>query len=214
MHPGRFLLRSLYHRGNPNILSNEGYMNTPPSPFFFELVATRLGNAAIVWSDDGKASRIVRICLPGSEDGFTVKIRTMFPGAIAKSCGTVAALARHLQAFLEGKPVSFDAASLDMKRVPAYSKKVLAALAAIPRGKVSSYRGVASKTGSPGGARAAGQGCAKNPFPILFPCHRVIRADGSLGGFGGGLTLKRALLEMEGVRFDQCGKVLPEYILR
>ncbi|MCU0582772.1 MAG: methylated-DNA--[protein]-cysteine S-methyltransferase [Syntrophales bacterium] len=77
-----------------------------------------------------------------------------------------------------------------------------------------SYGGVASKTGAPGGARAAGQGCAKNPFPILFPCHRVIRSDGSLGGFGGGLKLKRALLEMEGIRFDKNGTVLPEHIFR
>jgi methylated-DNA-[protein]-cysteine S-methyltransferase len=91
--------------------------------------------------------------------------------------------------------------------VPPYYRKLLHALAEIPRGKVRTYGEVASRTGAPGGARAAGQGCAKNPFPLVFPCHRVIRSDGSLGGFGGGLELKRALLEMEGVRFDRSGRV-------
>ncbi|MGE5856130.1 MAG: methylated-DNA--[protein]-cysteine S-methyltransferase, partial [Syntrophaceae bacterium] len=167
----------------------------------------------IVWSEEGKAFRIVRIELPASKGDITGTVRRVFPAAEAKSCSATAALAGHLQAFMAGKPVSFDIAALDMSRLPSYHRKVLAALAAIPRGKVMSYGGLALKTGSPGGARAAGQGCGKNPFPIVYPCHRVIRADGSLGGFGGGLPLKRALLETEGIQFDKSGKVLPEYIL-
>lgn len=187
---------------------------TAPAPYFFELVETRLGKAAIVWSDSGRDVQIVRICLPAPEARLMKEIRMLFPGAATKSCGAVATLAGQLQAFMEGRPFSFDIAALDMSRLPSYHRKVLAALASIPRGNVMSYAGVASKTGSPGGARAAGQGCGKNPFPIVYPCHRVIRADGSLGGFGGGLVLKRALLEMEGVQFDAKGKVLPEFILR
>jgi methylated-DNA-[protein]-cysteine S-methyltransferase len=54
---------------------------------------------------------------------------------------------------------------------------------------------------------------AGNPFPLVIPCHRVIRSDGSLGGFGGGLPMKRALLEMEGIAFDRKGRVLSAYIL-
>lgn len=186
---------------------------TTRAPHFHHLFKTRLGKAAIVWSDSGRDVRIVRICLPASEEAVMREIRRMFPEAAAKSRGAVAALARQLQAFMEGKAVAFDTAAFDMSRVPPYHRNVLAALAAIPRGNVMSYGGVAAKTGSPGGARAAGQGCGKNPFPIVFPCHRVIRSDGSLGGFGGGLALKRALLEMEGVLFDRTGKVLPEYII-
>ena len=185
----------------------------PETPYFHHCVKTRLGKAAIVWSGVGRTFRIVRICLPAPEAALMREIRTLFPGAAAKSCGAVTALAGRLQAFMAGKPVSFDTAALDTSRVPPYPRKVLAALAAIPRGNVMSYGGVASITGAPGGARAAGQGCGKNPFPVVYPCHRVIRADGSLGGFGGGLMLKRALLEMEGIRFDKGGKVLPEYIL-
>jgi methylated-DNA-[protein]-cysteine S-methyltransferase len=187
---------------------------TTPAPYFFVFVETRLGKAAIVWSVSGQDVRIVRICLPASEEIVMRELRRMFPAAAVKSCGVVAALAGQLQAFMEGKPFSFDTNALDMSRLPSYHRKVLAALAGIPRGNVMSYGGVAAKTGSPGGARAAGQGCGKNPFPLVYPCHRVIRADGSLGGFGGGLRLKRSLLDMEGVRFDAKGKVLPEYILR
>ena len=75
------------------------------------------------------------------------------------------------------------------------------------------YGGLAAAVGVPGGARAVGNVMAGNPFPLVIPCHRVIRSDGSLGGFGGGLPMKRALLEMEGVAFDGHDRVRPEYIL-
>lgn len=183
-------------------------------PHFHHFVKTRLGRAVIVWSAGGQTCRIVRIGLPAPEAQRVQELRRLFPEAAAKSCSAVEALAGRLQAFMEGKPVSFDTAAFDMSRVPPYHRRVLAALAAIPRGSVMSYAGVASETGAPGGARAAGRGCAQNLFPVVFPCHRVVRSDGSLGGFGGGLTLKRTLLEMEGVQFDAKGKVLPEHILR
>ena len=175
--------------------------------FFDELVKTRFGEAAVVWSADRQGPTIARIFLPAPPEKTLRDIRRMFPGATTKSCETVTKLGEALRACLEGKAVSFDTSVLDMSRVPPYHMKVLRALTEIPRGKVRTYGAVASITGAPGGARAAGQGCAKNPFPIVFPCHRVIRSDRSLGGFGGGLKLKRALLEMEGVRFDKSGKV-------
>jgi methylated-DNA-[protein]-cysteine S-methyltransferase len=186
----------------------------PEIAFFYELVTTRFGKAAVVWSADRQGPRIARIFLPAPAGETLRDLRGMFPGAAAKSCGITAKLGRGLHAFTEGKSVAFDTSVLDMRRVRPYHGKVLRALAEIPRGKVSAYGAVASRAGAPGGARAAGQGCAKNPFPIVFPCHRVIRSDRSLGGFGGGLKLKRILLEMEGIQFDKGGKVLPEFILR
>jgi len=181
--------------------------------FFHELVKTRFGEAAVVWFADRQGPRIAWIFLPAPAEKTLRDIRRMFPGATRKSCGAMAKLGKALFAFTEGRAVSFDTTEPDMSRVPPYHRKVLRALTEIPRGKVSTYGAVASRTGAPGGARAAGQGCAKNPFPIVFPCHRVIRSDRSLGGFGGGLKLKRALLEMEGIQFDKGGKVLPEFIL-
>jgi methylated-DNA-[protein]-cysteine S-methyltransferase len=186
----------------------------PKISFFYDLVKTRFGEAAIVWSADQQGSRIAWIFLPAPAEETLREIRGMFPGAAAKSCGATTRLGQGIRAFTEGKSVAFDSSVLDMRRVPPYHGKVLRALDEIPRGNVSTYGAVASRTGAPGGARAAGQGCANNPFPIVHPCHRVIRADGSLGGFGGGLPLKRALLEMEGIQFDKGGKVLPEFILR
>lgn len=112
--------------------------------------------------------------------------------------------------FLSGENVVF---SLDMLRwegCSGFRRQVLLAEHAIPRGRVSSYQRIAAQLGRPGAARAVGTALAANPFPILIPCHRAIRSDGSLGGYQGGLAMKRALLEMEGVRVDATGRVNPK----
>jgi methylated-DNA-[protein]-cysteine S-methyltransferase len=181
---------------------------------FYELQKTCLGTAAIVWREDKSGPRIVQIYLPAPAETIRMKLRKAFPAAARKTCRTVDKLRDGICAFMEGSAVPFETGAFDIGRVPPYHRRVLGAMATIPWGKVSSYGAVALKTGVPGGARAVGQGCGKNPFPIVFPCHRVVRSDGSLGGFGGGLKLKRALLEMEGVQFDSTGKVEPEFILR
>jgi len=90
---------------------------------------------------------------------------------------------------------------------------VLRAQIRVPRGFVTTYGRLAAAAGRPGAARAAGHALATNPFPPVVPCHRTLRADGSLGGFGGGLALKRVLLESEGVRFDSAGRVERCHIL-
>jgi AraC family transcriptional regulator of adaptative response/methylated-DNA-[protein]-cysteine methyltransferase len=78
-----------------------------------------------------------------------------------------------------------------------FQKLVWDALCAIPPGETLSYAEVASKVGSPKGARAVGLACGSNPLAPMVPCHRVVRSDGSLGGYGFGLDRKRALLERE-----------------
>ena len=181
---------------------------------YYELVKTRFGAAAIVWFEDRHGPRIARVLLPAAREKTMQEIGGIFPSAARASCPVVARFSQDLQGFAEGRAIPFDTSVLDMSRVTPYHGRVLRALTKIPRGMVETYGAIAAKTGTSGGARAAGQGCANNPFPIVFPCHRVIRSDASLGGFGGGLTLKRALLEMEGVRFDSAGKVKPECILR
>jgi methylated-DNA-[protein]-cysteine S-methyltransferase len=181
---------------------------------YYDLAKTRFGTAAIVWFEDKNGPRITRVLLPAPTEKILREIRMIFPTASKKSCTVIKTFTKDLQAFMEGKAISFDTSLLDMSHVPSFHRKVLRALPRISKGKVSSYGTIAAESGAPGGARAAGQGCAKNPFPIVFPCHRVVRSDGTLGGFGGGLKLKRALLEMEGVRFDSTGKVMPEFIIR
>ena len=100
--------------------------------------------------------------------------------------------------FTEGRR-AFDV-PIDWTLVHGFNQGVLRATAAIPYGEVASYGEVAAVAGSPRAARAAGNALAGNPIPIVVPCHRVIHADGGLGGYTGGLDRKRFLLSLEGSR--------------
>ncbi len=99
--------------------------------------------------------------------------------------------------YFAGDGAEFDVA-LDMSG-SAFAEAVWGALGSIPSGATVSYGAVASMAGYPGAARAAGTACAANPVPIILPCHRVVRADGSLGRYsgGGGVVTKAALLSIE-----------------
>ena len=81
-----------------------------------------------------------------------------------------------------------------------FQRRVYAAVKRIPRGQTRSYRWVAEQLGNPGLARAVGQALNRNPWPETVPCHRIIRADGSLGGYAWGPAKKRRLLRREGAR--------------
>jgi O-6-methylguanine DNA methyltransferase len=87
---------------------------------------------------------------------------------------------------------------MDLSGGTAFQKKVWAALQAIPAGKTKTYAGVASSLKKPNAARAVGSACGANPIPLLIPCHRVVAANGGLGGFSGGLHWKKKLLGIEG----------------
>ena len=101
---------------------------------------------------------------------------------------------------------------MNLSRLTDFSAKVLKQACKIPRGKVATYSGLAAKLGKPRAARAVGTALANNPFPIIIPCHRVVRADGSLGGFGGGLRMKRELLHREGVALNAEDRVNAEFL--
>jgi O-6-methylguanine DNA methyltransferase len=89
--------------------------------------------------------------------------------------------------------------ALDLQGTP-FQLMVWSALREIPPGKVATYAEIAGEIGKPRAARAVGQACGSNNVVLFVPCHRVVAAQGKLGGFGGGLTLKKALLRHEGVR--------------
>ena len=95
-----------------------------------------------------------------------------------------------------------------------FQKKVLLETREIPRGKVSCYGHLADRILAPGAARAVGSALARNPFPLIIPCHRVVKSTGYLGNFGGGSEMKRFLLQMEGVQSNTRGKIGPEYFLK
>ena len=121
--------------------------------------------------------------------------------------GILNELARTLDTFLRGDAPSFPLDWLDLETCTPFRRKILLELAGVSRGKVISYGTLAARAGFPGAARAVGTAMARNPFPLVIPCHRVIRSSGESGRFGGGTALKRALLEREGVEFDQTGRV-------
>jgi len=98
--------------------------------------------------------------------------------------------------YLAGKVVGFPD-RLDLSWASLFQRSVWKVDQSIPYGETRTYGWVAGKLGMPKAARAVGQALARNPLPIIIPCHRVIRSDGSLGGFSGGQDVKRLLLEIE-----------------
>ena len=109
------------------------------------------------------------------------------------------AIIKRLERYCSGKNVALGSVPVDWSSLTAFHKKVLKAAAQIPYGSVDTYSGLARKIDSPKSARAVGNALAKNPFPLIVPCHRIIRGDGRMGGFSaaGGVRLKRRLLKME-----------------
>jgi methylated-DNA-[protein]-cysteine S-methyltransferase len=175
-------------------------------PFTYRLIPSPLGEVGIVWRNDSGRVLVRSILLPRKGHSMSELIREAFPD-VAPETGGVDTICQKIGSLLGGDAVRFEIGDLDFHCVGGFSRRVLIADFKIPRGKVMTYGGLAARVGVPGGARAVGNVMAENPFPLVIPCHRVIRSDGSLGGFGGGLPMKRALLEMEGVRFDGAGRV-------
>lgn len=120
-------------------------------------------------------------------------------GPDAVPCPALAGrLASQLDEYFAGRRTRLDV-PLDLSACPAFQRDVLEACARVPAGTTVTYAELAVQAGHPGAARAAGSALAHNPLPILIPCHRVLRADGGLGGFLAGLDWKRRLLALEGV---------------
>ncbi|MEO3752931.1 methylated-DNA--[protein]-cysteine S-methyltransferase [Streptomyces sp. B6B3] len=104
-----------------------------------------------------------------------------------------------LDGYFRGELRAF-ATALDWSLVSGFTEQVLRELAAsVPFGSVVGYGELAERVGEPDAARAVGAAMGANPLPVVVPCHRVVAADGGIGGFGGGLTTKRELLALEGV---------------
>ena len=106
---------------------------------------------------------------------------------------------RVLDLYFEGKLTVFDL-PLDWQLSRDFRRRALRAIDRIPYGKTRSYAEIARSAGNERAVRAAGTACGANPIPIVVPCHRVLRSSGALGGYGGGLPMKEALLELEGIR--------------
>lgn len=104
---------------------------------------------------------------------------------------------RQLDQYFEGRRRTFEI-PLDWALSRGFALRVRRATARIPYGRISTYREVAEKAGNPLASRAAGNALGSNPIPIIVPCHRVVRTGGELGGYGGGVHMKKELLRLEG----------------
>jgi len=110
--------------------------------------------------------------------------------------GSFEDLVRRFRTYFEGHRVTF-LDGLDLSGATPFHRKVWEVTRLIPFGETRSYAWVAEQVGKPKAARAVGQALARNPWAIIVPCHRVLTSDGKLGGFGGGVEMKRYLLNLE-----------------
>lgn len=157
---------------------------------------TPLGPVALAATDNG----VLRCNLPGSDPDLLVEEVIAKTGLVPDEGGEmVDEAADQVIAFLEGEQKDFDL-DLDWRLIDGFYRQVLQATATVPWGETVSYGEVAALAGKPGAARAAGTALSMNPIALIVPCHRIIKADGSTGGYGGGkagTALKQRLLDLE-----------------
>lgn len=164
----------------------------------FTVFDTAWGPCGVV----ARGSRLVAIHLPMARRRLRRRIKTEWPDA-KEVPDLMPEFRQQVIDYFEGKEARFSA-GVDLAGLPPFRRKVLEACRRIPYGSTASYGDLARAVGRPGAARAVGGAMAANPFPLLIPCHRVLRSDGSIGGFSSpaGVRLKTRMLELEGASFD------------
>jgi methylated-DNA-[protein]-cysteine S-methyltransferase len=165
--------------------------------YLFNLFETEIGKCGIAWGGHGVAG----IQLPeGREAETRARLLRRFPEAReAAPSPPIQAALDAIVALLQGEAADLSGVDLDMGGLPDFQRRVYQTARSIPPGTTVSYGELASRLGSPGSARAVGQALGRNPFAILVPCHRVLAADGRVGGFSanGGIATKLRLLSIE-----------------
>jgi methylated-DNA-[protein]-cysteine S-methyltransferase len=179
--------------------------------FSYRTIPSRFGPILLVWRQASGGLKVVGVILPGGKKEPQGALRERFPGARPGSHAAMDLLADKIGRFLQGEPVRFSLRPLDLEACTPFQRRVLPAEFQVPRGRVTTYGRLADRIGAPGAARAVGNALSHNPFPLIIPCHRCVRENGQLGGFRGGLAMKRALLEMEGIDFGGSDRVARKY---
>lgn len=142
---------------------------------------------------------LVRVGLPNQDgDELLVDLAHRVSPRVLEAPARLDQARRQLDLYFEGELEHFDL-TLDWQLSKDFRRRVLRAIARIPYGQTRNYTQMATSAGNSRAVRAAGTACGSNPIPIVVPCHRVLRTGGALGGYGGGLPMKEALLRMEGV---------------
>lgn len=170
--------------------------------------ATPFGPVALVWADLEGSPKVFRVLLSPPGASAVALAGELYREARPGSCREIEIVAAAVLEFLAGQRVVFSLDVAALATRPPFQQAVLRAEHAIPRGRVSTYGLIAAHLGDRNAARAVGNALAKNPFPLIVPCHRAVLSGGGLGGFQGGPAMKRALLEREGITFDEAGRVV------
>jgi methylated-DNA-[protein]-cysteine S-methyltransferase len=159
----------------------------------YRIVATPVGNLLLAATERG----LVRVAFEVQDhDATLAALADQISPRILHAPARLDAVARELDEFFAGTRRSFDVA-VDLRLAHGFRLAVLEQLPQIEYGHTESYAAVAAAAGSPRAVRAVGTACALNPVPIVVPCHRVVRSDGTMGQYAGGAATKRTLLELE-----------------
>ena len=161
----------------------------------YATVDTPLGTGLVAATPKG----LVRVALPNEEvENVLARLARDVSPRVLEFPGRLDEARRELDEYFEGRRSSFEL-PLDWRLShPGFYRRVLRATARVPFGDVITYAEAAQRAGNPRAFRAAGTALGSNPIPIVVPCHRVIRAGGEIGNYGGGPEMKRFLLELEG----------------
>lgn len=159
----------------------------------FRVIPSSIGDVLIVATDDGLATvHPLRVPVEHELERLT---RALGPRP-ERDDEFADDLAEQLDEYFAGTRREFEV-TLDWRFVRGFTRRALEAIREIPYGETAGYGEVAISAGSPGAGRAVGTACAMTPFSIIVPVHRVIRADGSIGEYGGHPEIKRFLLDLE-----------------
>lgn len=140
---------------------------------------------------------LVKVSLPSYDPAETLEdLAARISPLVLEAPARLDEARRQLDDYFEGNLHEFDL-RLDWRLSKGFRLRALRAIDRIPYGKTRSYTEIARSAGNERAVRAAGTACGANPIPIVVPCHRVLRSGGALGGYGGGLPMKEALLRME-----------------
>lgn len=159
----------------------------------YRSVDTPVGRLLLAATDVG----LVRVAYPREDhDAVLAMLAQRVSPRILEAPGRLDAAARQLDEYFAHRRTRFDI-PLDLRLSSGFRRTVLTRLHDIAYGSTASYAQVAEAAGSPRAVRAVGTACATNPLPLFVPCHRVVRSDGGMGQYAGGVDTKRALLTLE-----------------
>jgi methylated-DNA-[protein]-cysteine S-methyltransferase len=163
----------------------------------YALFETAIGTCGVAWSERG----LTRVQLPESDRESTERRLSKGGATAAVPPPDIAAVIDELWRYFAGERTAFAAAELDLSGANSFELRVYQAARALGWGETASYGEIAKRIGDPGAARAVGQALARNPIPVIVPCHRVLASGHGIGGFSahGGTTTKERLLALEGV---------------